>query len=64
LDVGQLWLNLQIEIRYAAKSQIAKELERITPVTGSSDGGIADRVAWSSAADEERPSAHTLPRPR
>jgi len=35
LDVGQLWLNLQIEIRYAAKSQIAKELERITPVTGS-----------------------------
>src|SRR5207245_2420207 len=36
----------------------------MTPVTGSSEGGIADRVAWSRAADEDRPRAHTLARPR
>ena len=28
------------------------------------DGGIDDFVAWSSAADDDRPSAQTLPRPR
>ena len=36
----------------------------ITPVIGSSAGGIDDFVACSSAADDERPSAQTLPSPR
>ena len=36
----------------------------ITPVIGSSAAGIDDFVACSSAADDESPSAHTLPRPR
>src|SRR4051794_16992137 len=36
----------------------------ITPVIGSSDAGIDDFVACSSAADDESPSAHTLPSPR
>src|SRR5947208_3064604 len=36
----------------------------ITPVIGSSDAGIDDFVACSSAADDESPSAQTLPSPR
>lgn len=36
----------------------------MTPVIGRSEAGIEDFVAWSNAADEERPSAQTLPSPR
>ena len=35
-----------------------------TPEIGSSEAGIDPLVAMSSAADDDRPSAHTLPRPR
>ena len=36
----------------------------ITPVIGRSAGGMEDLVACSSAAEDERPRAQTLPRPR
>ena len=36
----------------------------ITPVTASSGAGITERVACSWAADDDSPSAQTLPRPR
>src|SRR5450759_3742533 len=35
-----------------------------TPVTGRRAFGMADGVACRRAAEEERPKAHTLPRPR
>ena len=35
-----------------------------TPEIGSSEAGIDPLVAMSSAADDDRPSAQTLPRPR
>ena len=36
----------------------------MTPVIGRSLSGIDERVAWSSAADDDRPRAQTLPSPR
>ena len=35
-----------------------------TPVISSSSGGSDAGVACSCAADDDRPSAHTAPRPR
>jgi len=36
----------------------------INPLIANSDGGIDDLVAISIAADDDRPIAHTAPRPR